>query len=108
MFVSPTKAIKMYEVSKPTLYKDMKDGKLSYEINDRKKRKINVAELERIYEKRDTEEGASTSETVKQKSSLTETNASSVKLQKELDEMRQSLADSRSSEIEILKNQIEQ
>lgn len=108
MNVSPTKAIKMYNVSKPTLYSDMKTGKLSYDITDRKKRKINVAELDRIYDKRDTEEGASTSENVKTKANLTETNVSSVKLREQLEEMRQSLDESRNREINALKNQIDQ
>ena len=35
MFISPTNAVKMYEGSKPTLYKDMSDGKLSFTIDDR-------------------------------------------------------------------------
>jgi len=108
MNVSPTKAIKMYNVSKPTLYSDMKTGKLSYDMTDRKKRKINVAELDRIYDKRNTEEGSTNSESVKEKSVLTETNVSSVKLRLELEEARKNLADSRNREMETLKNQIEQ
>jgi hypothetical protein len=108
MYVSPTKAIKMYSVSKPTLYSDMKTGKLSYDLTDRKKRKINVAELDRIYDKRETEEGASNSGTVKQVANLMETNVSSVRLRQELEDVRQSLDESRSREVEALKNQIEQ
>jgi len=52
MFVSPTDALKDYKVSKPTLYADMKNGKLSYKKDDRGKRKINIAELDRIYDKK--------------------------------------------------------
>lgn len=61
MNISPAEAIRRYNVSKPTLYSDMKDGKLSFTLDDRKRRKINIAELDRIYDKRD-EEGALTEE----------------------------------------------
>lgn len=53
MFFTPTEAINQYKVSKPTLYKDMKDGTLSFKLDDRGKRKINVAELERIYKRKE-------------------------------------------------------
>lgn len=56
MLVSPSKALNMYQVSKPTLYADMKTGKLSFTKDDRGKRKVDIAELERLYPKR--EEGA--------------------------------------------------
>lgn len=108
MFVSPTKAIKMYNVSKPTLYSDMKTGKLSFNLNDRKKRKINVAELDRLYEKRDLEEGDLTSKTVKSKSKNTEVNDSNRLLEKEVENIRQSLSDSHKREVTLLSNQIEQ
>ena len=52
MFISPAEALRRYAVSKPTLYSDMGDGKLSYSLDDRGKRRINVAELDRLYEKR--------------------------------------------------------
>lgn len=52
MLVSPAKAISIYNVSKPTLYADMKSGKLSYTKDQRGKRKIDHAELERVYPKR--------------------------------------------------------
>ena len=61
MNISPAEAIRRYNVSKPTLYSDMKDGKLSYTLDDRKRRKINIAELDRIYDKRE-EEGTLTEE----------------------------------------------
>jgi len=107
MWLSPTKAVKMYNVSKPTLYADMKDGSLSYKMNDRKKRKINVAELDRLYDKRDSEEGASSSKTVKENSSLTETNVSKRKLEQKLEEAHVKIAESQEREITALKNQIE-
>ena len=107
MWLSPTKAVKMYNVSKPTLYADMKDGSLSYKMNDRKKRKINVAELDRLYDKRDSEEGASSSKTVKENSSLTETNVSKRKLEQKLEQAHAKIAESQEREITALKNQIE-
>lgn len=61
MNISPAEALRRYNVSKPTLYSDMKDGKLSFTLDDRKRRKINIAELDRIYDKRE-EEGALTVE----------------------------------------------
>ena len=97
----------MYNVSKPTLYADMKDGSLSYKMNDRKKRKINVAELDRLYDKRDSEEGASSSKTVKENSSLTETNVSKRKLEQKLEQAHAKIAESQEREITALKNQIE-
>lgn len=108
MFVSPTKAIKMYNVSKPTLYSDMKSGKLSYQINDRKKREINVAELDRLYKKRENGTTNYSSETVKTKPNLTETNVSTIALEKELEKVKQSLAESQKRETELLKEQVGQ
>lgn len=55
MFISPTQALKSYDISKPTLYADMKKGKLSFKTDDRGKRKIDVSELDRIYEKKPDE-----------------------------------------------------
>jgi len=52
MYVSPTKALKMFQVSKPTLYQDMKSAKLSYTKTDKGRRQIDVAELSRVYEYR--------------------------------------------------------
>ncbi|MCB0631589.1 MAG: hypothetical protein R2824_24025 [Saprospiraceae bacterium] len=95
----------MYNVSKPTLYADMKTGKLSYAVDDRKKRKINVAELDRLYEKRETEEGSFTSESVQPATFRTESN---VALKKEIETIRESLATSQNREIQLLNNQIEQ
>ena len=108
MYVSPTKAVKMYQVSKPTLYEDMKSGKLSYEINDRKKRKINVAELDRLYEKRTVGQGASQSKSVKQNPSLTVSNDSERQLEKELAEIREKLGESQNQQIKALQEQIAQ
>jgi hypothetical protein len=52
MSLSPAEAIRIYDVSKPTLYKDMNNGTVSYVLDDKKKRKLNPAELDRIYQKK--------------------------------------------------------
>lgn len=49
MKVNPTEASQIAGVTRKTLYADMQKGTLSYEITDKKKRLINVAELERVY-----------------------------------------------------------
>lgn len=61
MFLSPTEALKQFNISKPTLYADMKTGKLSFKLDDRNKRKINVAELDRIYDKKKSHQQKSNS-----------------------------------------------
>jgi hypothetical protein len=73
MHISPTEAVKTYNVSKPTLYEDMKNGRISYQKNERNKRRINVAELDRVYDKR---VGGSVSTNVKVRNDKTELNDS--------------------------------
>jgi hypothetical protein len=51
MKVSPTEAADIAGVTRKTLYADMNKGHLSYEVTDKKKRLIQVAELERVYSK---------------------------------------------------------
>jgi Mg-chelatase subunit ChlI len=94
MLISPAEAVRQYDVSKPTLYSDMKEGKLSYKIDDRKKRKIDVAELERLYEKR------AVTKTAKNVKSSSENTDSNVKLD-------QSKIDLLEQEIRFLKQQVE-
>ena len=53
MYLSVSEALRKYDVGRNKIYKDMEEGTLSYEFGpDGKKRKINVAELDRCYEKR--------------------------------------------------------
>ncbi len=68
MLVSPAKAVSIYIVSKPTLYADMKSGKLSFTKDQRGKRKIDHAELERVYTKRQGSDGQLTNSNVKDRS----------------------------------------
>ena len=51
MKVSPTEAADIAGVTRKTLYADMNKGHLSFEVTDKKKRLIQVAELERVYGK---------------------------------------------------------
>lgn len=74
MNISPAEAIRRYDVSKPTLYSDMKDGKLSFTMDDRKRRKINIAELDRLYEKRAGGNDNTSDDNVKNGSDNTESN----------------------------------
>lgn len=108
MFLTPTKAVELFKVSKPTLYNDMKSGKLSFELDGRKKRKINVAELDRLYEKRsDTEEGL-TSKIVNKKQNLTNTDVSQTNIEREIKSIREQIESGHKREVELLNNQIEQ
>lgn len=108
MFLSPTKAVKLYKVSKPTLYNDMKSGKLSFELDGRNKRKINVAELERLYDQRKEINEDLTSKTVKDKQSLTNSNGKDLNIEREIQTIREQIQASHKREVELLNNQIEQ
>jgi predicted nucleic acid-binding Zn-ribbon protein len=94
MYISPAEAIRRYDVSKPTLYADMRDGKLSYQENERNKRRINVAELDRVYEKRPS--GDQTSRNVQSAHDFTESNVKQPS--RELEHLQQ--------EVEFLKREI--
>ncbi|MDF1864388.1 MAG: hypothetical protein P1U70_06120 [Saprospiraceae bacterium] len=49
MKLSITKAAQLAGVSRTTLYNDMKSGKLSFELQGKKKKTIDISELERVY-----------------------------------------------------------
>lgn len=49
MKVSPTEATKLTSLARSTIYKDMNEGRLSYSLNRRGKRILEVVELERVY-----------------------------------------------------------
>lgn len=46
--ISPTAAAKQWKTSKTTVYKLMNDGELSYTLNEKKKRVLDVSELVRV------------------------------------------------------------
>lgn len=74
MYISPAEALRIYDVSKPTLYKDMTEGNLSFNYDDRKRRRINVAELDRVYRKRQSGDQAQASQDVQPGQGHTELN----------------------------------
>ena len=49
MLVSISKAHKMTGAARSTIYKDLEEGRLSFELNSRDKKVIQVSELERVY-----------------------------------------------------------
>lgn len=108
MFISPTDAVKMYDVSKPTLYKDMSDGTISFTKDDRDRRKINVAELDRLYAKRQDAQESLTSTNGNQWDGLTEPNVNNQQLVQQVKAIREQIEQSRNREIELLEAQIEQ
>ena len=108
MNITPTKAVKLFKVSKPTLYNDMKSGKLSFELDGRKKRKINVAELDRLDDKREKTDENLTSKSVKSENSFTGSNVNESSLKREIENIREQIQSSHKREIELMNNQIEQ
>jgi chromosome segregation ATPase len=108
MYVSPTEAIKLYDVSKPTLYKDMSDGKISFDKDERGRRKLNVAELDRIYSKRAEEGAPLTSNNVQSTLSFTEPNVNSKLLLQEVKTIKEQIGQAKDREIKLLEQQIEQ
>ncbi|PTX58581.1 hypothetical protein C8N46_11372 [Kordia periserrulae] len=107
MFLSPTEALKQFNVSKPTLYADMKAGKLSYKLDDRKKRKINVAELDRIYEKKETSQSINeTLQNVQKSSAQTFSNASLAEKEVEIEYLKK-IIEQYESENEHLRSSLE-
>ena len=108
MFISPTKAVKMYNVSKPTLYKDMSQGKLSHNKDDRNRRKINVAELDRLYQKRQDVSADLTSINVNPGEGLTGLNVNNQQLAREIKSIREQIEQAKDREIELLQDQVEQ
>ncbi len=73
MHISPTKAVKKFKVSKPTLYEDMKSGKLAFSKNSKGRRQLDTAELSRVYEPR-KEQDETKSENKDSSSSATKPN----------------------------------
>ena len=56
--LSVSEAVETFDVSQPTLYRDMKKGKVSAEKNAKGKRVIDTAELSRVYAKRNRQNGS--------------------------------------------------
>ena len=108
MFISPTETVKLYNVSKPTLYKDMSEGKITFTKDNRDRRKLNVAELDRLYEKRKNSRMELTSAIVHPTKDLTELNVNNQHLAEEIMSIREQIEQGKNREIELLEQQIEQ
>jgi len=98
--ISPAEAVRQFDVSKPTLYSDMNDGKLSYTLDDRKRRRLDVAELQRLYDLRKKEESQATDSNVQSGSENTQSNvkqddARAEYLEREIEFMKKELENRR-------------
>lgn len=51
--IKVSKAIEMFEVSQSGIYRDMDNGTISFEKDERGKKVIDIAELQRVYELRE-------------------------------------------------------
>jgi DNA repair exonuclease SbcCD ATPase subunit len=92
----------------PPLYKDMSDGKLSFTKDDRDRRKINVAELDRLYDKREESHTGFTSANGKNGEAFTEPNVKHQQLSQQVKAIRDQIEQSKNREIELLERQIDQ
>jgi len=96
--LSPAEAVRQFDVSKPTLYKDMDAGKLSFTVDDRNKRKIDVAELQRLYKLRPSKTQEKASNNVNSDPEITKVDAKenmvpkSELLEKEIEMLKSQLA----------------
>ena len=97
MYISPAEALRIYAVSKPTLYADMDKGVISYTKTEKDKRQINVAELDRVYNKRGAKGQGDASGNVKSVDNQTEINVNQTSQQ--LERLQQ--------EVEYLKREIQ-
>lgn len=119
MKVSPTEAADIAGVTRKTLYADMNKGHLSFELTDKKKRLIQVAELERVYgkeisDKRESQGNASIKiNTSNANSNLTEGEAANLReklenLEKERQREREQLTDQIDHLRDLLKSEQEE
>ena len=56
--LSITEAVKIIPVSESTLRRDLKNGKISFDLDPKGRKQIDVSELQRVYEKLKTENGS--------------------------------------------------
>jgi len=90
MKLSISQAAKQYEVSRNTIYDNIKDGTISAENDERGRKRIDVSELDRVYPKRQNK--TSRNVQLEQTETLKTVSNNSV-LQKEIDLLRERLAD---------------
>jgi predicted site-specific integrase-resolvase len=109
MKVSPTEATKLTSLARSTIYKDMNEGRLSYSLNKRGKRTLEVIELERVYGNLNLENKEEN--TVNTGGNLQDTNGLiyQASLLREIEILKEQISQINSSNItthEILQNQI--
>lgn len=97
---------KKYGIARTSLYDRMKNGTISYEIDDKNRKVIDLSEMQRVY---GTPDSKPTS-----KADSTETDSTTIKLYKQLiEELRQDKQDAKTredrmyKEIEALKDKID-
>ena len=56
--LSITEAVKIIPVSESTLRRDLKNGKVSFELDPKGRKQIDVSELQRVYEQLKTNNGS--------------------------------------------------
>ncbi len=71
MNIGASKAAKIANVARSTIYKDMDDGKLSFTIGSKGKKIINVSELERVYGNLNLPDNKKTSDNVRERQNRT-------------------------------------
>ena len=72
MKVGASKAAKIANVARSTIYKDMDDGTLSFTVGGKGNKKIDISELERVYGNLNTPDSKKTSEDVREKQPKTD------------------------------------
>ncbi|MEO1263599.1 MAG: hypothetical protein AAFZ15_32605 [Bacteroidota bacterium] len=108
MKLSITKAAELAGVSRTTLYNDINSGKLSYDIQGKKRKVIDVAELERVYGTLEQPENTESSKTVNPEQKLTTYTSMSSETELEvLKEKLSTLENERKREREKLVDEIE-
>jgi len=71
MNIGASKAAKIANVARSTIYKDMDDGKLSFTVGSKGKKIINVSELERVYGNLNLPDNKKTSDNVRERQNRT-------------------------------------
>ncbi len=101
-----SKAIEMFEVSQSGIYRDMDNGTISFEKDERGKKVIDIAELQRVYELREdgnsqkekTGENGNTLHHEMEENGKPENGAVVAVLEQQVEILKEQLADAKSRE----------
>ncbi len=94
-----SKAVEMFEVSQSGIYRDMDNGTISFEKDERGKKVIDIAELQRVYQLR--EDGNSPNHEVGTNGN-TENGAVIAVLEEQVELLKEQLEDAKSREKEMV------